>query len=353
MWRKRGSYSDIDTDSGDGRRATPSPTAVPLPPLAILEQGPPGSVSAVDAAGRVQWTLASTALDRLLSGTATDGVSAQAAGPNVVLTRTIGPYGHKVGHLVVIGRDGDQVGSGTFTQSGPGFEADIVPVASPTGTEWAWRVQDGSTPNVHGRVLVAGVGEAPHSILSWVAPTGSFDETVAAWTDMGIVLERLTYSGCGAGFAPDSASFLVDPVTGTLTQLFSGEHYGDGRHGVRVALPTGSASEVSVNGVTFDEAGTVVTLAQVSPDGTTVGVRRYLPAASCGNPSQPSLSTELIDVAAGTHTDISGCGFNGWFNSTEFVCSPYTSATQTLDTVNGRTVATLGTGHFVGVIPGS
>ncbi len=236
MWRKRGAYSFLAPTALPAARATPSPTASHAT-AGDPRAGPPRLRLRRRRAGRVQWTLASPALDRLLSGTATDGVSAQAAGPNVVLTRTIGPYGHKVGHLAVIarrrpGREWNVHAEWAGVRGGhrpcrqP--DRDRVGVARP-GRQHPERPRSR---------LVAGVGEAPHSILSWVAPAGSFDEIASqpgpTWASS---LSASRTPGAGPGSRLDSASFLVDPVAlGSLTQLFTGESPRRlCRRGVRVA----------------------------------------------------------------------------------------------------------------------
>ena len=324
--------------------ATPSPTPAPPPPLAIIESN--GGVSAVDGTGHAQWSLTSAAVNGLFSATSKDNVTERTAGPNVILSR-IPATTPGTGFLVVLDRTGKQVGSGSFT---PNPDADVF--GSPTGTEWAWSVDDspvGAQP-AHGRIVVAGIGVAAHSVYSWVTPVGGFDEQVAGWTDMGIVMERIGFGGCGIGFHSDTASFLIDPVAGTLTNLFTnGDHYGDARHSVRVAFASQSESAVIVNGAAHDEAHTVANQVYVSPDGARVGVQRYELGGCAGGP--PTLNTEIIDVSTGSRTDITGCGIGGWFDAIDFACSALGDKTVKLDGLDGHAVATLGTGTFIGVVP--
>jgi hypothetical protein len=326
--------------------ATPTPTPPPPPPLAIIQRN--GAVSAVDGTGHVQWSLTSAAVNGLLSATSKDNVTIRTAGPNVFLSRipsmTLG-----TGFLVVLDRTGKQIGSGSFTPNS--FSDDVY--GDPTGTEWAWSVEDsplGAQP-AHGRIMVAGINSPAHSVFSWVTPTGGFDEEVAGWTDMGIVMERIGFGGCGIGFHGDTASFLIDPVAGTLTNLFTnGDHYGDARHGVRAAFSNQSGSVVTVNGTAYDEPHTVAQGVYVSPDGARVGVQRYAFGGCAGGPPEPSLKTEIIDVAGGTHTDVAGCGISAWFDATDFACSALGDKTVKLDGLDGHTVATLGTGTFIGAL---
>jgi hypothetical protein len=325
--------------------ATPSPTPPPPPPLAIIQNS--GAVSAVDGTGHVQWSLTNAAVNGLLSATSKDTVTARTAGPNVILSRvpslTLG-----AGFLVVLDRTGTQVGSGAFTPLS--FTDDVF--GSPTGAEWAWSVVDtapGAQP-ARGRIMVAGINVAAHSVFSWVTPAGGFDEQVAGWTDMGIVMERIGFGGCGIGFHPDTASFLIDPVAGTLSNLFTnGDHYGDAQHGVRVAYAGQSESTVVVNSTAFDEPHTIATQVHVSPDGSRVGVQRYS-LGGCSGAAGPSVSSEIIDVTSGSHADIAVCGISGWFDAGDFVCSALGDTTVKLTALDGHTVATLGVGTFAGVV---
>jgi hypothetical protein len=331
--------------------ATPTPTAAPtpqpLPPLAIIQVGT--ALVAADASGTVQWNLTQADMDTLLSAASQTQVTARVAGPTVTLS-TVTP-GSGGGRVVVIDGTGTSIGGGSFTR---GLE---VPFASPTGTEWAWSVDDtpsSASPRTrhHGRILVAGLATSERSVYGWVAPIG-FREAVAGWTDAGIVMERSYQGGCGVGFHNDNASFLVDPVRGTLTDLFSsGEHYGEVRHHVTAGFAR-SSSAVLVNGITFDERGTVANAVYVSPDGARVGVQRFFLGGCVGGPTGQRLGTELIDVSDGAHTDIPGCGITGWFDSARFVCEALGDQTQHLESVTGQPVAVLGNGTFLGALTGA
>jgi hypothetical protein len=329
--------------------ATPSPPPSPPPPLAVLGTDG-GGLSAVDVTGHVQWGLSGAAVSRLLSATSNDTITARTAGPNLILS-TIPAASPGAGVLVVLDRTGAKIGGGSFTPNG--VDDDVH--GSPTGTEWAWSVVDsaiGAEP-AHGRIMVAGIGVAAHTVFSWVAPAGSFDERVGGWTDMGIVMERISVGGCGLGFHGDTASFLVDPVAQTLTNLFTnGDHYADARRGVRAGYAGQSQSAVVVNDVTYDEPSTVANDVYVSPDGAHVGVQRYAIGGCSGGPPEPSLNTEMIDVATGSHTDLTGCGISGWLDARDVVCHPLNDLTERLVSLDGRTLATLGTGVFDGALPG-
>jgi hypothetical protein len=318
-----------------------------LPPLAILQTS--STLAAVDVSGKVQWSLTQAEVNKLLSAAAHDTITARVAGPDVILSLVTAGSPPK-GRLVVLDGTGTSLGGFPFI---PNYFTDDV-FGNAAGSEWAYSVDDSSASAArhHGRIVVAGISTAPHTLFSWVAPAGGFSEQVAAWTDMGIVMERIGLGGCGLGFHPDTASFLIDPVTGTLTSLFSaGVHYGDARHGVRTAFAAQSPSAVMVNGSTFDEVGTVATGLVVSPTGASVGVRRFT-LGGCDAGSPATVRTELIDVASGAHTDLAGCGINGWFDATDFVCNAFGDTAQRIEDLTGHPGAVLGRGSFVGVLSG-
>jgi hypothetical protein len=328
---------------------TAPPTPAPLPPLAVLQSDT--ALTAVDDGGKVQWSLTRAEMNTLLSATAHDAISARVAGPNVILS-VVPAASTTKGRLVVLDGTGTSLGASSFT---PNNAADDV-YGSPSGSEWAYSIDDSpaSATRHHGRIIVAGIGTAPHTVFSWVAPAGSVNERVAGWTDMGIVMERISLEGCGVGFHSDSASFLVDPVAGTLTDLFvGGDHYGDARHGVKVAFAARSSSAVVVKGVRFDEGGTVVDSVFVSPDGSRVGVGRVSVVVCAGSPTL-TVSTELIDVSTAGHSDITGCEISGWFDAGDFVCSPQDSTsstpTQRTEDVAGHAGTVLGLGRLAGVL---
>jgi hypothetical protein len=114
-----------------------------------------------------------------------------------------------------------------------------------------------------------------------------------------------------------------------------------------------SSSTVLVNGVTFDEHGTVANAVYVSPDGARVGVQRFFLGGCVGGPATQRLGTELIDVSDGAHTDIAGCGITGWFDATRFVCGALGDQTQHLESVTGQPGAVLGNGRFLGALTGA
>lgn len=333
--------------------ATASPTAAPpsstapppLPPLALLQRAT--LLQAVDAAGHSQWSVSIAEINKLVSTDPNNYAVIRGAGNNVFV---FADHWSKPapGSVVVLDRTGKVLGSGSFDVRV--WAHDVG--ADPSGTQWAWSVDDGALPSGqhHGRIMVAGLGIPKHQVYGWVAPVGAW-EAVGGWTDMGIVMERLVTGGCGAGFLGDSASFLIDPTTGALTDLFSGAHYLDARHGARVARALDSESDVIINGMHYDEPGTTVFGAYASPDGSLVGIARLTPV-SCTGARQPKLGTELVTVATQAHVDLSACLIAGWFDTTHYACRSLSSAVLTLDDLRGATTASLGNADFVGVLQG-
>ncbi len=308
------------------------------------------SVAAVDGAGQTQWSLSNASVNRLLSTGTNDDVVAQTAGGDVFLfgfhlfiTKRV------AGSVAVLDRAGNVMGLGSFDSTV--LCCDVS--AGPSGTQWAWSVDDSlDAPDGaqhHGRIMVEGSGVPAHSVYSWAAPVGS-TERVGAWTDMGIVMQRVSLAGCGVGFHPDTASFLVDPLSGALTSLFASQAYLDASHRVRVALSAVSRSTVVVNGADHSQAGTIVDGAYVSPDGTLVGVARLTPVPCAGGDQGARVSTELITVASGRQALLPGCEIRGWFDTSHFVCTAFNSTTDVLHDLAGNEVATLGRGSFVGVL---
>lgn len=356
-----GAQASTPTTQSPSTFATPPPTgsasssatpAAPPPPPLVLLQSDSG-IAAVDASGRTQWTLTTHLLESELPGAGYGGMGMRPAGPNFLVLRA--DSSNPMGHLLVIDRTGKVIGHGTFPSA-----VDNNLFGSPAGTEWAYSVDYspvGSTQAHHGRVIVGGVGERDHTLYSWVTPTPTCGacpstEVIGGWTDMGIVMERWTFSGCGIGFHPDTASFLIDPATGALSDLFSnGQAYGDARHGVRAAYAVfRSPSIVYVNGTAYDEANTVADGIFVSPDGQHVGIDRFI-QGGCGG--TPSVKTELVTVASGATADISSCGIDAWLDSTHIVCSHFNDTKRIVEGIDGTVGPTLGSAFAVLVLPES
>jgi hypothetical protein len=336
------------TPHPSGSPATATAALPPPPPLAVIRTD--SSVAVVDGTGQTQWSISNASVNRLLATGVNDDTIAQTAGGNVFLfgfhlfiTKRV------AGSVAVLDRGGNVMGLGSFDSTVLCCEVS----AGPSGKQWAWSVDDSvDAPDGaqhHGRIMVEGLGIAAHSVYAWVAPVGS-TERVGAWTDMGIVMQRVSLGGCGLGFHPDTASFLVDPLAGTLSSLFTGQAYLDASHRVRVALSASSQSVVVVDGVDHNQAGTIVEAAYVSPDGTLVGVARLTPVPCVGGDQSARVSTQLITVATGRQAVLPGCEILGWFDATDFVCAAFNSTTDVLRDLEGNAGATLGKGLFVGVL---
>ncbi|MHB8718068.1 MAG: hypothetical protein ACYDAC_04135 [Candidatus Dormibacteria bacterium] len=339
---------------------SPQPSTSPLPaatpalthPLAVFltedASHATTGVAAVDATGRQRWSIPLSSLNELLGDAPPDSTHPQpdvdvVAGGGHVAVFPLSP-GSDPFKVVVLDSSGTKVAEG---EAGGGLGNFAV---SPDATEWAWSVDlDAASPNSnarhHGIVEVAGINTPAHVVYTWLAPVGS-SEQIGAWTDMGIVLERLGSGGCGAGFHSDTASFLIDPQTHVLTDLLSdGSHFIDARHGVVVAEPPSGRSVVTVDGTPFDEAGTIVAGAYVSPDGVLVGVARVTPVACAGGNETAKLSTELITVSTGQTVDIAGGMIRGWFDARHFV-----TGDGALVNTQGVFGPTLAPGSFRGVV---
>jgi hypothetical protein len=328
--------------------STPTPASVqtpaPPPPLVVIHGT---AIDAVDVKGHVQWRVDQSKLATLLPGATIDNVGVRTAGQRVFLTHVAQS---SVGQLVVLDRTGATVGTASFVPNV--FKADDL-FGNPTGTQWAFSVDDTpdrpASQSHRGRIVVAGLGVPEHTVFSWVAPPDAYTEVVAGWTDMGIVMERTGFGGCGIGYHPDQASFLVDPGAGTITSLFkNGDHYADASHGVRVALAFTPASAVLINGATYDEAESIAQSADVSPDGVRVGIQRYSMGGCAG--TTPTLSTEIVDVSAGSHIDVPGCGIDGWFDSAHFVCNAWGNPNLKIEGVDGSIGAVLEAGEYGGTL---
>src|SRR5580704_610698 len=211
----------------------PSPTAVPTPapgpPLAVLFGGPDspqGGLEVVNGQGVEQWGLTYAQEGTFF------GLTAQQAGKfspgdfliggsNLFFFSQATPASPN--KIAVVSRTGQLLGIGTAPAL-PALGADSIYnwsfVVSPTGTEWAWPVDE--TPTAagqhHGVVEIGGLSEANRILYRWVAPVG-FSETLVGWTDAGIIMQRTGDGPCGYG---SNAWFTINPDTGKLAELFTG-----------------------------------------------------------------------------------------------------------------------------------
>lgn len=225
--------------------------------------------------------------------------------------------------VAVVSRTGKLLGMGTAPALPSAADAsyDWGFVVSPTGTEWAWPVDqtpDATGPH-HGIVEVGGLGEANRILYRWVAPAG-FTETLVDWTDTGIIMQRTEDEFCGGG--SDTAAdawFAMNPSTGKLTELFTGnERLFEASSGDTVAGLINDPHTVLINGVEYSESKSVLAGASISPDGAHVGVLR-VSFNPCGGGAIPKDSIEIVTVANHTHVDLQGMQLVSWWDNNEII----------------------------------
>ena len=197
-------------------------------------------------------------------------------------------------------------------------------VVSPTGTEWAWPVDQ--TPNAngkhHGVIEIGGLGEANRTLYRWVAPVG-FSETLVGWTDAGIIMQRTGDGPCGGGA---DAWFTINPDAGKLAELFTGnEGFLGVSSGDTVASLSNDPHTVLINGVKYSESKSVLAGAAISPDGGRVAVMR-VSFDPCGGGNIPEDSIEIVNVANHTHVDLQGIQLVSWWNNDEIIAVSDTEA---------------------------
>lgn len=308
---------------------TPSPTAVPMsapePPLALFYSDE-GAMAVFNGQGVEQWSLTNAQEGQLFGLTAKQASSynlgPQAGDSDVFFFYQASPT--TPNQVVVLSRTGMLIGKGTAPAlASPGdlsYSLDSFQV-SPTGTEWAWSVDE--TPNATGKhdgvIELGGLGQSNRILYRWVAPVG-YGEQVAAWTDTGIIMQRVQDGPCGSGGG--DAWFVINPSTGQLRQLVpSTEQMLDARSRVIAASPANAPHSVLINGVTYSESKSIVYGASISPDGAHVAVGResFNP---CGGGAIPTTSLEMVTLANRSHIDIANLQIYGWWGNDEFVASP-------------------------------
>jgi hypothetical protein len=308
---------------------TPSPTSVPTSapgqPLAVLYGGPDspqGGLEVVNGQGVKQWGLtyaqegAFFGLTPQQAGNFTPG-DFEIGGSNLFFFSQATPTSPN--KIAVVSRTGQLLGIGTAPALPNSSSASYYWsfVVSPTGTEWAWPLDQTplATGQHHGIVEVGGLGEANRILYRWVAPLG-FTETLVGWTDTGIVMQRTGDGPCGYG--PD-AWFTVNPDTGKLAELVTdNEQFLAASSGVTVAGLLNDPHTVLINGVRYSESKSVFAGAAVSPDGGRVAVMRasFNP---CGSGNIPEDSIEIVNVANHTHVDLQGIQLVSWWDNNEII----------------------------------
>ena len=356
------------TSPSSPSRSTPTPTATPTlvptpvqtvpptPPLALFSTSTGFEV--VDDQGLAQWGLTTTQMEKMVGQNPqldkgpfqldTNNVNPVVAGPNVLLVglpaaSTPPPV------VVVLSSAGKTLGSGPVSGPTPDFG---LLVGSLDGTEWAWNVTLGKNKagQNFGEVEIAGIGVPTHTIYKWTAPIGA-SEAVNYWTDAGIILQRTgSNTTCTQYYSLNNAAFIINPITGSISDLFSGDQqfiYATSE--VKVAGLYSNPNGVSINGTVYSEAGPFVVVgANVSPDGEHVLVNRENFLGQCGG-NIPTDSAVLVNVATHSHIDIPNLWGSGWLNNSEFIAS-----SNMAYNLQGKPVKEIAPGgwHYLGVVSG-
>lgn len=194
-----------------------------------------------------------------------------------------------------------------------------------------------------------GQRESNRIVYRWVAPAG-FTEQLDGWTNTGIVMQRTPEGGpfpCGGDEPSSQAWFAINPNTGNLSELVSGNEQlmgtlgggVAGSSGVIVARLLNDAHSVLINGVQYSESKSIVAVANISPDGAHVGVLRasFNP---CGGGAIPENSIEVVTVATRTHVDFQNMQFASWWGNNEFVASA--TGGSWIYTLQGKPVSPIG-----------
>jgi hypothetical protein len=297
--------------------------------LAVFYTGE-GAMEVVNAQGVEQWGLTNAQEGQLFGLTAAQAskynFGPQSGNSNLFFSYQPSPTSSI--KVAVVSRTGKLLGVGTAPALPSAGDASYSwPfVVSPTGTEWAWPVDQ--TPNSagqhHGLVEVGGLGEANRIVYRWVAPVG-FTELLSGWTDTGIIMQRTPEGGpfpCGGYESSDYAWFAINPSTGTLHELFAGnDQFIAASSGVTVAGLLNDAHAVLINGVSYSESKFIVGGASISPDGAYVAVGResFNP---CGGGKVPQSSIEIVTLANHSHVDLQNLALQGWWDSNHFIAWP-------------------------------
>jgi|HubBroStandDraft_4_1064222.scaffolds.fasta_scaffold00594_3 hypothetical protein len=348
------SSSSAPTPSPSGNPTTPTPTLVPTPsptaaptpapepPLAVLSQGQ--ELKVVNTQGVEQFELSNAAMMTIFGVSATQevtqgfGINSAIAGSNIYLFYETPQGVHRVAE---ISRAGKVIAMGTAPSSAVVF--------SPSGTQWAWSVDQSPANELnnlgpgppyyqhHGVIDVGGLGQPTRTVYKWVAPAG-FTEGLDGWTNTGIIVQRWEYGGCGILYDPAAAWFALNPSTGKLTELFTGnDQFMGASSGVTVAALINDAHAVLINAVRYAESKSTITGANISPDGAHVAVSRISSYQGCAG-YIPKNTVELVTVANQSHVDLQNLTADGWWSDTEFVASPLDGSTW-LYTLAGKQVS--------------
>lgn len=344
------SSSSAPTPSLSNNPTTPTPTLVPTtaptpapePPLAVLAQGQ--ELKVVNTQGVEQFELSNAAMMKIFGVSASQevtqgfGINSAIAGSNIYLFYETHQGVHQVAE---ISRAGKVIAMGSAPSNAVVF--------SPSGTQWAWSVDQSPANELnnlgpgppyyqhHGVIDVGGLGQPTRTVYKWVAPAG-FTEGLDGWTNTGIIVQRWEYGGCGILYDPAAAWFALNPSTGKLTELFTGnDQFMGASSGVTVAALINDAHAVLINGVKYAESKSNITGANISPDGSHVAVSRISAYQGCAG-YVPKNTVEMVTVANQSHVDLQNLTAAGWWSDTEFVASPLDGSTW-LYTLAGKQVS--------------
>ena len=263
----------------------------------------------INGRGVEQWELTDPTMEQIFGVSAKQaasegfGVTAEEAGPNLVL---FDGDTSNAADVAVLSHAGTVIGTASIPSATNGFY-----VSSPDGTQWAWSVDQGADADgEHGVIEVGGLAEPVRTVYQWSAPANA-TEQLNGWYSTGIIVHRFENSA-----SSDSADawFALDPTTGTVQELFTGnERYLLARNGDVAAALTNDPSTVLINGVQYAESDPLVgnaDPADISPDGSYVAVSRTGPSGD---------SIELVTVSDQSHVDLPNLTDYGWWTDNELL----------------------------------
>jgi hypothetical protein len=149
------------------------------------------------------------------------------------------------------------------------------------------------------------------------------------------------YTGTG------TAAFILNPTTGALSTLFSGnQQYLDADSQDNIAWLSDDEYSVVINGVIYSGseslvAGAFISNGQaqvgISPACDRVAVNRVSQNDNC-NGSTPMASIEMVTVPDQSHIDLPNLSFLAWWNDNEFLAIASNQSVW-LYTVQGQAVS--------------
>ena len=128
-------------------------------------------------------------------------------------------------------------------------------------------------------------------------------------------------------YDPAAAWFAINPSTGTLTELFTGnDQFMGASSGVTVAALINDAHAVLINGVTYSESKSTIVGANISPDGAHVAVSRISDYEGCAGYT-PKNTVEMVTVANQSHVDLQNLTAEGWWDADQFIANNLSGST--------------------------